>query len=166
MSKRAAPRSPVPRTVRLAGVLDDLEFEFPGQRHEAVPIRGMAIQVDGHQSHNAPATLTLDEDPILRPAAALEVLSDQDRVHRVAVGLDVNKHRDGSRLHDCLDRGDERVRHSENQITRADPNCLEGDAEGVSPAPNADGVRDLTVLSEGVFEIRHCGSTDERRAVH
>ena len=60
VSKRAAPRSPVPRTVRLAGILDNLELELPSQRREAVPVGRMAIQIHRYQCRDAPATLALD----------------------------------------------------------------------------------------------------------
>src|SRR2546427_11149861 len=117
----------------------------------------MAIQVDRHQSRDAPTTLVLHQESILRPAPALEVLSDQDWVHGVAVGLDVDEHRAGAGLRDRLHGRDEALRDGEDQITRADADCLQGYAEGVGPAPHANGMRHFAVLGKGVLELRYRG---------
>src|SRR2546430_657600 len=66
VSNGAAPPSPIPRPVRRAGTLDVFEFEFWARPRGGAPTRGWPIRVARPQPRHAPATLTLDEDPILR----------------------------------------------------------------------------------------------------
>ena len=138
-------------------IFDDGGAMCAGQRHEAVEIGGLAVQMD-------------HDDRLHRPAR-------HDRRSGIdverAVGSDVDQHRRRARPHDRFQRRSERERNGEDGIAGADAERLQGelDADGNIVAPMlyfldccVDTIRTIPVLQHDETDTEDLDTDGEDHA--
>jgi len=160
----AAGAPPVASAVRLRGVLHQLEPVAPSQLYQRIEIGRLTIEMNGQETRNAPAPLSIDEHSVPHSAVPRQVARHLLHGHAVGGGVDVDEQRRGARLCDPLDRSDERVGHRHHQVPGRDTHGLEGDPQGVGSARDAHAVRHAAVAGEVSLEVAHRRPANERGA--
>jgi hypothetical protein len=91
----------------------------------------------------------------------LEVRAQALRIHRVGTRVDVDEVEARARLRDRLGGGDERHRHRDHRVARADAGGHQREAQAVGAVAHADRESGLAELRELLLERLHHFPADE-----
>ena len=137
------------RPVRLSRVFDHHQPARSRDREYRIHVRGLPIQVHGHDR------LRVRRD---RPL-------DERRVHRVGDGIDVDEHRPRARVLDGRYRGDEGERHRDDLVAGPDARCQQRQVQRARAGVHRHRLSRAAEPGELALECRHFFAKNELRAV-
>ncbi len=128
----------------LGRVLDDGQAVAARDGHDWVHVRHLSEQVDGHDRLGVLADDVLD-------LLGVDVVRD---------GVNVHEDRAGAGPPDAAGGGEERERGRDDLVADADVQAHQGVEQGIGAAGDADGVRAVGHLGDGLFKLLDLGPAD------
>ena len=135
--------------MRLGRVLHHAQSALARELEQRIHVGGLAVEVHGHD----------------RARAVGDERARGGRVERERVALDVGEHGHGARVHDRLDRREERVRGRDHLVARADAAREQRREQRVGAVRDAEAVSRAAVGGELLLERHGVGPVEQLHPV-
>ena len=151
---------------RLAGVFNHHEAVLFGERQDRVHVRHLPVQVHGNDAAHAASAAAADElSGGVLAALLFQIFAQPLGAHVVGALVHVDELRMRARLRNRFSRGDEGVRHGDDDVARLDARAHNGESQRVGSAADGHGVARAAEFGERLFKILHHRPADESGGV-